>query len=796
MNYQYYNYNLKNNRHPDKNIKNIKGNDRTNYFNTNNKNYNYNNNKITKHNIKEKDKPQKIFHNQNYPQNKISDGKIRQNSYQSNNYTYNIPKNSRELYELNYKDYQTSISSKINKNKIDENNNLKSRTEINRNNQRPQSYSNKNYNLNKEKDKKYTQYYGKKDNNTNIFKRYPSEKKYNNELNYKENFINNESGKYKQNNNQDNQKRNSYTYIKRNNYKPTKSKENYNENKININEEKYDIFNYKYNTEYLINKNFLNQKKDFNVNKNDNFTQIGVKNFIDYKENKKNEIKRYYSFDNNRERNNNLNNRNLNKPLYNNNNNFVQNNYNSNPINNNFNNNINNNFMQKNFNSNFMNNNFQNFNNYNNNNNNYNNFNNNIYQNIQNNFNNMMMMMNNNFIKNNQNNFYNQNFNNFNNNNWNNLAMNLFNNNNNNLEGNSNNHHIRKHSSLYISNDKFPIVNIHANGLENVGATCYMNATLQCLAHIEKLTKYFLKPKIITQLTSNSFKYKLSQEYLKVIQNLWTNKNCDYFSPINFKERISQMNPLFAGIQANDSKDLVLFLLETMHNELNEAKKNYQPNQNINQYNYEQTFQLFSQYFTNNYDSVISHLFYGMYNSMMTCFNCKVTTNNVQCYNILIFPLEEVRKFKNRIDNRVDIIECFEYYEKDDYMTGENQIHCNKCMRMANSLNKSKIIIGPNVLVINLNRGKGLQFDVKLSFGEYLNIRNFIYYQQSPYYYELIGIVTHFGPSNMGGHFIAFCKSFRDKNWYKYNDAIVTSSSFQEARNTGVPYILFYSKKQ
>ena len=129
-------------------------------------------------------------------------------------------------------------------------------------------------------------------------------------------------------------------------------------------------------------------------------------------------------------------------------------------------------------------------------------------------------------------------------------------------------------------------------------------------------------------------------------------------------------------------------------------------------------------------------------------------------------------------------------------MTGENQIHCNKCMRMANSLNKSKIIIGPNVLVINLNRGKGLQFDVKLSFGEYLNIRNFIYYQQSPYYYELIGIVTHFGPSNMGGHFIAFCKSFRDKNWYKYNDAIVSSSSFQEARNTGVPYILFYSKKQ
>ena len=47
---------------------------------------------------------------------------------------------------------------------------------------------------------------------------------------------------------------------------------------------------------------------------------------------------------------------------------------------------------------------------------------------------------------------------------------------------------------------------------------------------------------------------------------------------------------------------------------------------------------------------------------MMTCLNCKFTTYNVQCFNILIFPLEEVRKYKNKLNNTVDIIECFEYY--------------------------------------------------------------------------------------------------------------------------------------
>ena len=101
----------------------------------------------------------------------------------------------------------------------------------------------------------------------------------------------------------------------------------------------------------------------------------------------------------------------------------------------------------------------------------------------------------------------------------------------------------------------------------------------------------------------------------------------------------------------------------------------------------------------------------------------------------------------------MNIYECFEFYQKNDFMSGENQIYCNNCRCMSNSENITKLIICPYVLVINLNRGKGLQFDVKLIIEEYLNIRNFVYYAESPTFYELIGIVTHFGPSGMSGHF-------------------------------------------
>jgi ubiquitin C-terminal hydrolase len=347
---------------------------------------------------------------------------------------------------------------------------------------------------------------------------------------------------------------------------------------------------------------------------------------------------------------------------------------------------------------------------------------------------------------------------------------------------------------------KFILLNkTNANGLANIGATCYMNATLQCLAHIQKLTYHFLNSDTKKKLYLNKVKYRLSLAYVTVLENLWQNNKEKYYSPNGFKDVISAMNPLFAGIQANDSKDLILFILETMHKELNIEKDDNKkildndidsPNA---QYNYDITFKKFSIFFRNSFNSVISNLFYGMFNSMMNCQNCHIIIYNVQCFNILIFPLQEVKKYKMKYIDIVDIYECFDYYQRPDYMGGKS-FYCNNCRQMVDNINTTKILYGPRILVINLNRGKGLEFDIKLNFPEYIDISNYVYYKdKSPTYYELIGIVTHFGPSSMSGHFIAFCKSFGNQQWYKYNDAMVDLSNFEEAKNTGVPYILFYS---
>ena len=78
-----------------------------------------------------------------------------------------------------------------------------------------------------------------------------------------------------------------------------------------------------------------------------------------------------------------------------------------------------------------------------------------------------------------------------------------------------------------------------------MGATCYMNANLQCFGHIERLTKYFLRFNKIEDISSNKTKYKLICEYIGITQKLWSNYDIKYYSPINFKNIMSERNLLF-----------------------------------------------------------------------------------------------------------------------------------------------------------------------------------------------------------------------------------------------------------
>ena len=250
------------------------------------------------------------------------------------------------------------------------------------------------------------------------------------------------------------------------------------------------------------------------------------------------------------------------------------------------------------------------------------------------------------------------------------------------------------------------------------------------------------------------------------------------------------MNPLFIGIEANDPKDLILFILETIHNELNmPPNKDYSNDKIPNNLSFDEVYDDYLKNYLNENKSIISREFYGLVNSMTTCSNCQVTTHNVQSYNILFFPLEEVRKFKGYYNNIVSVKDCFDYYEKNEIYPS---FFCNHCTNYCQAYQFLKIIYAPRTLIINLNRGIGLQFNVNILLEETLNIEHYVFAYNSHFFYKLIGVICHLGSNDMGGHFIAYCRNINNE-WYKYNDFSVTKITFNEIKDNGMPYVLFYS---
>ena len=351
-------------------------------------------------------------------------------------------------------------------------------------------------------------------------------------------------------------------------------------------------------------------------------------------------------------------------------------------------------------------------------------------------------------------------------------------------------------------------------GLQDIGAICYINSTLQCFCHIEKFVEFFKYNQFIINKVRNN-KNNLTSSFKLLIENLWPNNygfsnNKKDYAPYEFKDKIALMNPIFKGLASNNPKDLINFIIMTLHEELNKGKNNANNNiyLGLDQRNQQLMLNSFCKEFMEKNKSIISDIFYGVECNILECGRCYSKTFNYQTYFLIEFPLEECIKYKsnytnnmfnnnnNNIEiNQVSLYDCFEYYRKIKILSGDKANYCNYCEQACNFTMCKHLTTGPEILILLFDRGNDNK-NIRLYYFENINLINFLELNNLGNNYKLIGVISYSEESGNRGSFIAYCRDPISGSWNKYNDSLVTeiNNFMDEVIISSKPHLLFYQK--
>ncbi|KRX05578.1 hypothetical protein PPERSA_12756 [Pseudocohnilembus persalinus] len=179
-------------------------------------------------------------------------------------------------------------------------------------------------------------------------------------------------------------------------------------------------------------------------------------------------------------------------------------------------------------------------------------------------------------------------------------------------------------------------------GLQNLGNTCFMNSSLQCLSNVDELTQYMISHKFIKDLNPSnpigSGGY-LASSYAELMKELWLGSK-NSVAPWNLKKIIGKLASQFSGYSQQDSYELLSYLLDGIHEDLNRVKqKPYIEAIESDGTQVEEIAEKSWENYLKRNNSIITDLFVGQFKSILNCPVCNKISITFDPFMAISLPI-------------------------------------------------------------------------------------------------------------------------------------------------------------
>jgi ubiquitin carboxyl-terminal hydrolase 8 len=292
---------------------------------------------------------------------------------------------------------------------------------------------------------------------------------------------------------------------------------------------------------------------------------------------------------------------------------------------------------------------------------------------------------------------------------------------------------------------------------------------------------------------------RVAEEFAKVCRDVWYG-SASSATPSGLKFVIGQFAPKFAGWAQQDSHELITFMLDGLHEDLNLVRDKATYLEGVlgnGEDDAETAVKAWDRHLSRNRSRIID-LFHGQCRSQLKCPNCEKLTVVFDPYMSLQVPIPV------NVPGSHSLYECFEMFTAPEELDEQNQWFCPNCRQFVCATKKVDIWKVPPILIIQLKRfvGSGYyieKYDTPIDFPDEMDIGEFICNppEKGSGKYRLFAVSEHWGGLG-GGHYTAhaivqnpFEPPDPDPKWASFDDSWASSGTGMHSSGA---YVLFYEQ--